>query len=90
MINAVAVTFILLFVEVFNVLIIIRVLMSWIYPHPEANRFSRLVFDLTEPVLGPVRKLLPRTQFLDLSPIVTFFLLQAVAYFAPRLLLGAG
>lgn len=40
------------------------------------NRFVNIVFDglqrLIEPVLGPIRRFLPRTGALDFSPIVVF------------------
>ncbi|MYG52743.1 MAG: YggT family protein [Rhodospirillaceae bacterium] len=40
------------------------------------NRFVNVVFDglqrLIEPVLGPIRRFLPRTGALDFSPIVLF------------------
>lgn len=68
------VMFIDLFVTVFNLLILIRVVMSWVQPHP--GKFGSLINDLTEPVLAPVRALLPKSPVLDLAPLVTFFLLQ--------------
>lgn len=90
MINEVVVTFIILFVQVYNVLIIARVLSSWVVPDPQSNVFTKIVFDLTEPVLAPIRAILPKSQFIDLAPLVSFFLLQGLLYLAPRLLLGLG
>ena len=46
-----------------------RVLMSWIDPGFE-RPISRSLYRLTEPVLAPVRRALPRTGSLDLSPLV--------------------
>jgi YggT family protein len=46
-----------------------RVLLSWVDPRFE-RPISRFVYDLTEPVLAPVRRMLPRTGMLDLSPLV--------------------
>jgi len=46
------------------------------------------VVNLTEPVLAPVRRLLPKFSGLDLAPLVTFFLLQGLDY-AVHWLLGA-
>ncbi len=76
--------FINLFVLVFNFLLLARVLMSWIMPG-STNWFSRLIFELTEPVLAPVRKLLPSSSGIDFSPLVTFFLLQALQILAARI-----
>ncbi len=51
-----------------------RVLMSWIDP-----RFSgpvgRFVYETTEPILGPIRRVMPRTGMIDLSPLVVFLVL---------------
>lgn len=82
----VLVTYIDLFSVVFTVLLFIRVLLSWVYPDPYANGFSRIIYELTEPVLAPVRRLLPRTSMIDLAPLVTFFLLQAIVWGAHYLL----
>jgi len=49
--------------------ILIRIVFSWVSPYP-TNTVSRLAFQLTEPVLAPVRRLLPPTAGLDLSPLV--------------------
>lgn len=90
MIADVLATFIILFVQVYNVLIIARVLSSWVVPDLRANKITAVIFDLTEPVLAPVRAILPKSQFLDLAPLVTFFLLQGLLWLVPRLLLGMG
>ena len=37
---------------------------------------SRVLYDVTEPIVAPVRQILPRTGFLDLSLFVTLILLQ--------------
>jgi YggT family protein len=46
-----------------------RVLLSWVDPRFE-RPISRFVYDLTEPVLAPIRRLLPSTGMLDLSPLI--------------------
>ncbi|MFQ5830028.1 MAG: YggT family protein [Candidatus Methylomirabilia bacterium] len=60
-------------------IIIIRVLLSWINPHPH-NPIVQFLYQVTEPVLRPIRALLPTSQMgLDLSPMVVIliiFLLQ--------------
>jgi len=55
--------------QAFIVVILIRIVFSWVSPYP-TNPVSRLAFQLTEPVLAPVRRLLPPTAGLDLSPLV--------------------
>jgi len=76
-------TFMDLFVTVFNVLRIVRVVS--IYFVSPGNRFYEGVINITEPVLGPVRRWLPHTPGLDLAPLVTFFLLQGLQYLVHRL-----
>jgi YggT family protein len=78
MIQAFLVNFVNLFVFAFNIVLLARVVMSWVSPIPK-GRFGILLFELTEPVLLPLRKILPRSQFLDLSPLVAFLLLQVLA-----------
>jgi YggT family protein len=46
-----------------------RVLLSWVDPRFE-RPIGRFVYDLTEPVLAPIRRLLPSTGMLDLSPLI--------------------
>jgi YggT family protein len=46
-----------------------RVLLSWIDPRFE-RPVSRLVYSLTEPVLAPIRRVLPQTGTFDFSPLI--------------------
>ncbi|HEX7259627.1 MAG TPA: YggT family protein [Candidatus Saccharimonadia bacterium] len=81
---AVLVNFINLFVTVFQVLILIRVIMSWVSPHP-SSRIGLLIMELTDPLLLPIQKVLPKTQMFDFSPLVAFLLLQLLSVFANQL-----
>lgn len=47
--------------------IIAGVILSWIAPH---NPAGQMIFQITEPILGPCRRLLPSLGGLDLSPII--------------------
>ncbi|MGB9885557.1 MAG: YggT family protein [Moorellales bacterium] len=60
-----------------EVLILIRVLLSWFGPSP-TNLAVRFVYDFTELMLGPIRRLLPSTGPIDFSPLVALFLLYVV------------
>ena len=75
MIASVFLTFVDLFVTLFTGLIFARVIMSY-FVSPDNQLFGWLV-SVTEPVLLPVRNLLPRSPMLDLAPLVTVFALQA-------------
>jgi len=53
----------------FNLLILARVLLSWI----NADRYSpvvQFIYRATEPILAPVRRILPPMGMMDFSPIV--------------------
>lgn len=58
-----------------ELLIFIRALLSF-FPGVYRTAFYRFVYDVTEPVLRPVRRLLPSLGPLDLSPWITFLLLE--------------
>ncbi len=60
----------------FIIVMIVRVLFSWTNPRP-TNAVSRFAFQVTEPVLAPVRRWLPPVSGIDLSPLVV----TLVAYF---------
>jgi YggT family protein len=76
--------FIDLFVSIFNILLITRVIMSY-FAKP-GNRLFMWIFSLTEPVLAPVRRVLPVTPGVDFAPLAAFFLLQGAAFVIHALL----
>jgi YggT family protein len=53
----------------FIILMLIRVVFSWVSPFP-TNPVSRLAWQVTEPVLAPIRRRLPPMSGIDLSPMV--------------------
>ena len=58
-----------LIVVVVWLLVLGRVLISWVDPTGRTQA-GRLLIQLTEPMLAPIRAILPRTGMLDLSPLV--------------------
>ena len=61
-----------------QMLIMIRVILSWI-PHDPYNQFIQLLYQITEPILKPIRETLPiQSMGMDFSPIAAFFLLGFV------------
>ena len=52
-------------------LILIRALISWVNPDP-FNPVVQFLHRVTEPVLEPIRRLLPQMP-IDLSPLIAFF-----------------
>lgn len=63
-------------INVYVVVIFVRIVLSWfpIDPDGPVATFHGLLHLLTEPLLGPLRRILPAVRFgtvaLDLSPIV--------------------
>ncbi len=55
-------------------LILGRVLMSWIDPG-RSNTVSRYLVQATEPILAPVRRFLPQSGMFDFSPIIVLLIL---------------
>lgn len=62
-------------ITLFWYLILARAVMSWFSPSPY-NPIVKVVYAVTEPVLEPVRRILPPMGGMDLSPIVVFFVLM--------------
>lgn len=69
-----------LLIQLYMLVIFARIIMSWVPPTP-GTTYARIfeAFDrVTEPVLAPVRAMLPPmrmgTMGLDLSPIVVFLI----------------
>jgi len=60
--------------RVYTWLIVVRVVLSWVNPRPR-NEMLIWVIRLTEPVLRPLRALIP-LQGIDLSPILAWLLIN--------------
>jgi YggT family protein len=66
--------FISLFVTALFIVVLGRVLMSWINPRYE-GAVARFLFDTTEPLLSPIRRVLPSTGMIDLAPMILVMVL---------------
>ena len=75
--------------SIYTLLIIIRIVFSWAMIG-YTNRLMRFLVDVTEPLLGPLRRMIPPLGWLDISPIVAFLILLLLqAAVAGTLLRGA-
>ena len=65
-----------------ELVILARVLLSWFDPAGRSP-FAAFIIQTSEPLLAPVRKMLPKTGMFDLSPLIVLIvlgvLLRAVA-----------
>jgi YggT family protein len=59
---------------VYSLLIFIRIIFSW-GQVSYGNRVMRFLVRATEPLLGPLRRIIPPLGFMDISPIVAFLLI---------------
>ncbi len=70
--------------QVYNIVIIARVLLSWFVQDPQ-NQFYRILYKATEPVLAPIRRIIPPLG-LDFSPVVVLFAIQLIISLLYRLI----
>ena len=75
--------FITLLLNIFIFAIIVQAILSWINPDPY-NPVSGILFNITQPVLQPFRRLIKPVGGLDLSPLIALitlmFIERLVAY----------
>lgn len=60
-----------------NLAILARVLVSWVNPNPY-HPAMQILYQITEPILAPIRRYLPSTGMIDFSPLVAIILLGLV------------
>jgi YggT family protein len=85
--------FLLVFLEAFiNVLaqalvvaIFVRVIMSWV-PMRLPLGLTELVWNVTEPVLAPIRRYMPIAGGMDFSPFIALLLIQIITSIILRVL----
>ena len=68
-------------------IIVIRALISWVNPDPW-NPIVRFLAQVTEPVLGPIRRRLPMTG-IDFSPMIVILAIYFLQWFLVRVLRDA-
>lgn len=66
-----------LFLKVFFFALIISVILSWV-AQGSHNPTAMLINQICEPLLAPIRRMLPNMGGLDLSPIVAFLILNLI------------
>lgn len=59
------------------VLILARVVLSWVNPRG-GGTIAQFVIQMTEPILAPVRRLLPRSGMFDFSALIVLLVLGAL------------
>ena len=69
--------FLELLVIALTVLILGRILVSWVDP-TRRSQLSSFLYQVTEPILAPVRRVLPQTGMIDFSPMIVILILSVL------------
>jgi YggT family protein len=64
----------------YYIVLFARVILSWfpLQPGTALASIASIIYQITEPVMGPVRRLIPSVGMIDISPIVVFFGIQII------------
>lgn len=73
---------------ILTLLLIAYVLLSYFMDpyHPVRNTVDRIV----NPILNPIRRILPKTGMIDFSPLVALIVLQVLEYIIKSILISLG
>jgi YggT family protein len=76
-------------VTILTILLFARSILSFVIRDP-SNPIMRFLYDVTEPILAPIRRRMPTMGGFDLSMLVAFFGIQIIGQLVVRMLLGGG
>ena len=76
--------FLALLLQILLMAIFVRVLLTWL-PIDQNNPIVRVLFDVTEPVLAPFRRVIPKIGMFDLSPIAAMLIIQFILQNLPQI-----
>ena len=68
-------TFVVLLAKALSLAIFVRILLSWM-PVDRESRLVRMVYEITDPILEPIRSVVPALGGLDLSPMIALVLIE--------------
>ncbi len=71
------ITFVRLLVTILQIAIIGRAILSW-FPVSPTSPLVSILNEITEPVLAPLRRVVPRIGMIDISPMVAIFVLYII------------
>ena len=70
--NGSALEFIGFILQIFAYLVIARALTTW-FPNARQYAIVQLLYQITDPVMIPLSKIIPRIGMIDLSPMILVF-----------------
>lgn len=68
-----------LLLQLFNLALLARIILSWFPNVDRRNPVIQFLYDITEPVLRPVREMLPPSGMFDFSPMIVFLIIQVIS-----------
>jgi YggT family protein len=80
----VLVNFVQLLLSALMVLILARVIVSWVAPRG-GGALVAFIYQATEPILAPIRRLIPPTAGLDWAPLIAMLVLGMIIRVVVRL-----
>ena len=75
-----------LFLTIYIWIIIARAIISWVNPDPY-HPLVRFLYKVTEPVLAPVRRIIPPIAGIDISPVIVIFVIFFIQNFLHYLMM---
>jgi len=63
--------------QVLTALIFFRAILSW-FPIDPHNPLVTLLYEITEPILAPLRNVIPRIGMMDITPLAAIILIQII------------
>lgn len=67
-----------LLLQLFELALLARIILSWFPNVDRSNPIIQFLFDITEPVLKPIRDMLPPGGMFDFSPLIVFLIIQVL------------
>jgi len=74
--------------QILSLAIIVRALLSW-FNLPPTNPLVTILYDVTEPILAPLRRVVPRIGMMDITPIVAIILMDFIRRILEQVLVSA-
>lgn len=75
------------FLRIMEFAIVIRALLSWVDPSMR-NPISQILVQLTEPIIGPIRRAIPSIGMIDISPMVAILVIIVLQQMLSRAMIA--
>jgi YggT family protein len=69
---------------IFELILLARIILSWFPNVDRSNPLIQFLYDVTEPVLRPIREMMPPTGMMDFSPLIVFLIIQVLMTLVQR------